>query len=133
MFIWILAHSSPSPFFQPSSFSLQRNPITSRYPTFQDPTKHQSYSRLVGLPRATLLRETHPLVPGKILSSGGSDVFEVSAVEICPLYDTSIIPRETGYRVPFMDRSICILVANDMIIETLVEEERSSFQCIVRV
>lgn len=133
MFIWILAHSSPSPFFQPSSFSLQRNPITSRYPTFQDPTKHQSYSRLVGLPRATLLRETHPLVPGKTLSSGGSDVFEVSAVEICPLYDTSIIPRETGYRVPFMDRSICILVANDMIIETLVEEERSSFQCIVRV
>lgn len=53
-------------------------------------------------------------------------------MEICPLYDTSIIPRETGYRVPFMDRSIC-LVANDMIIETLVEEERSSFQCIVRV
>lgn len=53
-------------------------------------------------------------------------------MEICPLYDTSIIPRETEYRVPFMDRSIC-LVANDMIIETLVEEERSSFQCIVRV
>lgn len=39
-------------------------------------------------------------------------------MEICPLRDTSIIPRETEYRVPFMDRSIC-LVANDMIIETL--------------
>lgn len=39
-------------------------------------------------------------------------------MEICPLYDTSIIPRETEYRVPLMDRSIC-LVANDMIIETL--------------
>lgn len=118
MFIWILAHSSPFPFFQLCSFSLQRNPITPSYPTFQDPTKHQSYSRLVGLPRATLLRETHPLVSRKNTFLGDSDVFEVSAVEICPLYDTSITPRETEYRVPLMDRSIC-LVANDMIIETL--------------
>lgn len=39
-------------------------------------------------------------------------------MEICPLRDTSIIPRETEYRVPLMDRSICF-VANDMIIETL--------------
>lgn len=119
MFIWILAHSSPfSHSFNSAPFLYRETPLRlalSHYFKIQRNTKVIHDSLVVYL--AQLYYAKHiPSFPGEkhLLS----DVFEVSAVEICPLRDTSIIPRETEYRVPFMDRSIC-LVANDMIIETL--------------
>lgn len=121
MFIWILAHSSPfSHSFNSAPFLYRETPLrlALSHVSRSNGTPKLFTTRWWSTSRNFITRNTSPGFQGKNTFLENSDVFEVSAVEICPLRDTSIIPRETEYRVPLMDRSIC-LVANDMIIETL--------------